>query len=261
MTPSIRIPILAANWKMNHLREEAIRYVDVLRQTALPTGVQVVIAPPFTLLSLLQERLQGTGILLAAQNLFWEPQGAFTGEISPRMLVDTGCRFVIVGHSERRQHFGETDAATRRKVRAALDHGVSPILCVGETLAQREAGQTLSVVEGQLQSGLQEVTPEEVPQVVIAYEPVWAIGTGWTATPETAQEVHGFIREWLQKRFGPERAQAVRIQYGGSVNPQNIGDLMAQPDIDGALVGGASLNPETFLSLVAAGVARKRRSS
>ena len=242
----MRTPILAANWKMYKTQAEALRFVAAfLPLVKDATAVEIVLAPPFTALARLSEALAGSNVALAAQNVNPEPQGAFTGEISPAMLADLGCRYAIVGHSERRSLFGEDDAFVARKAGALLERGIRPIVCVGETLAQREAGQTFSVIGGQLAGSLAGIPAERAPEVVIAYEPVWAIGTGRTATPAMAQEVHAFVREQLTSRFRAA-AQVMRIQYGGSVKPENVDDLMAQTDIDGALVGGASLDPEAF---------------
>jgi len=208
-----------------------------------------VLAPPFTSLTRVGEALAGSNVALAAQNVNPEAQGAFTGEVSAAMLADVGCRYAIVGHSERRSLYGEDDAFVASKARALLERGIRPIVCVGETLAQREAGQTFSLIGSQLAGSLAEIPAERAPEVVIAYEPVWAIGTGRTATPAMAQEVHAFVREQLAGRFRAA-AQVMRIQYGGSVKPENVDDLMAQADIDGALVGGASLDPEAFARIV-----------
>ena len=212
--------------------------------------VDVVVAPPFTALCAISERLKGTGIGLAAQNMHYESKGAFTGEVSPAMLKDAGCTHVIIGHSERRQYFCETDETVNRKVMAALSAGLVPIMCIGETLEQREAGKAFEVIEGQLAGGLKGLTAEQVGGLVLAYEPVWAIGTGRTATPDQAQEVHTFIRGWLKGKYGAETAEAVRIQYGGSVKPDNVSALMDKADIDGALVGGACLTADSFNKLV-----------
>jgi triosephosphate isomerase len=234
-------------------RPQARELIQGLRDRLLDkiSDVDVVVAPPFTALHVVGDVLAGTGWGLAAQNCFWEAEGAFTGEISPSMLGEMGCRFVILGHSERRQSFGETDDTVHRKLRAAFGHGLTPILCVGEALDQREAGQTMRVVEGQLEGALGGFLGGEAPEWVIAYEPIWAIGTGRTATPRQAQEVHAAIRNWLGDRFSLSRARATRILYGGSVKPENIDELMAQPDIDGALVGGASLKADSFARIVA----------
>jgi triosephosphate isomerase len=210
---------------------------------------QVVLAPPFTALPSVSAEIRGTSLILAAQNVHWEPKGAFTGEISISMLEDVGCGLVIIGHSERRQYFGETDASVNKRVRAVLNSALWPIVCIGETLADREAGIHQSKVAQQLAGGLDGLTRQSLLRIILAYEPVWAIGTGRTASPETAQEMHGYIRSWLSEKFG-DNALEVRILYGGSVKPENIDDLMRQPDIDGALVGGACLEAESFLRIV-----------
>ena len=246
----MRRPILAANWKMQKTRAEAVEFVEkFLPRIAGCDTADVVIAPPFTSLDCVAGALRGSGVALAAQNVNPEAAGAFTGEISPDMLVDLGCTYAIVGHSERRALYGEDDAFVAAKAQALLDRDIRPIVCVGETLAQREAGKTLGVVGDQLTGSLSQVPDERATEVVVAYEPVWAIGTGETATPEIAQEVHGFIRGQLAARFGAA-GDGMRIQYGGSVKPDNVDTLMAQPDIDGALVGGASLQPDTFSRIV-----------
>jgi len=246
----MRTPILAANWKMHKTQAEALRFVAAfLPLVKDATAVEIVLAPPFTSLTRVGEALAGSNVALAAQNVNPEAQGAFTGEVSAAMLADVGCRYAIVGHSERRSLYGEDDAFVASKARALLERGIRPIVCVGETLAQREAGQTFSLIGSQLAGSLAEIPAERAPEVVIAYEPVWAIGTGRTATPAMAQEVHAFVREQLAGRFRAA-AQVMRIQYGGSVKPENVDDLMAQADIDGALVGGASLDPEAFARIV-----------
>ncbi len=211
---------------------------------------EIGVAPPFVALSLVYERLKETNIQLGAQNCHWEKEGAFTGEVSPAMIADLGCRFVIIGHSERRQHFNESDEMLNKKLKAALSFRMVPIFCIGELLAQREAGKFQEVVKSQLQNGLVDLTEDDISHIIIAYEPVWAIGTGRTATPEIAQESHSFIRSVLTSTFGWQRAASVRILYGGSVKPDNIAGLMAQTDIDGALVGGASLDPPSFAGIV-----------
>ena len=249
--PGRRQPIIAANWKMNKTLEEARQFADnLLRRCPEPGAVEAVIAAPFTALSTLCERLRGTHFGLAAQDLFWEPAGAYTGEISPAMLVDAGCSHVIVGHSERRQGFGETDAMVDKKVSAALQAGLQPIVCIGETLDERQAGQTFDVLERQLLGSLASCAADAVSRIVMGYEPLWAIGTGLSAAPQQAQEAHGHLRKVLARRWGNEPAEAVRIQYGGSVNPGNITALMAEADIDGALVGGASLDVDSFIQLL-----------
>jgi triosephosphate isomerase len=222
-------------------------------------GCEVGIAPPFTALHPVRGALNGSRIGLAAQDVFWEPQGAWTGEVSAPMLAEVGCAYVIVGHSERRQHFGETDAQVNKKARAVLGAGLTPIVCVGELLAEREAGKTLDVVGRQVREGLAGLSADDAAKLVIAYEPVWAIGTGKTATPEQAQEVHAVIRTLLAGLFGARAADGIRIQYGGSVKPDNAADLMSRPDVDGALVGGASLKADDFAKIVAAASAASAR--
>lgn len=214
------------------------------------SSVEVVLGPPFTALSAVAEMVRGTGIGLAAQNVHYEPKGAYTGEVSAAMLKDAGCTHVIIGHSERRQYFGETDETVNRKLAAVLPAGMTPIVCVGETLIEREAGNAFSVIEAQLAGGLRDIGPKQMEKTVIAYEPVWAIGTGKTATPEQAQEVHAFIRGFIKKLHGEAIASAVRILYGGSVKPDNVRELMSMADIDGALVGGAALKADSFSALV-----------
>ena len=249
--PSGRQPVIAANWKMNKTLEEAGQFADnLLKQCSDPGAIEAVVAAPFTALSTLRSRLRETPFRLAAQDLFWEPAGAYTGEISAAMLVDVGCSHVIVGHSERRQGFGETDAMVDKKVAAALRAGLQPIVCLGETLDERQAGQTFGVLERQLRNSLASCPADAMPRVVLAYEPLWAIGTGVSATPQQAQEAHRHLRQSLAARWGSEAAAAVRIQYGGSVNPGNIAALMAEADIDGALVGGASLDVDSFIQLL-----------
>jgi triosephosphate isomerase len=211
--------------------------------------VEIVLAPPFTALAAVGAKLAGSNVALAAQNVHPEKQGAFTGEVAPGMLVELGCRYGIVGHSERRALFGESDAFVASKAAALLAHGIRPIVCVGETLEQREQGRTSAVVSGQLDGSLASIPAEKAEEIVIAYEPVWAIGTGKTATPELAQEVHALIRARLRSRFGAV-GDRIRIQYGGSVKPDNAAALLSQPDIDGALVGGASLEPDSFARII-----------
>jgi triosephosphate isomerase len=246
-----RLPFIAGNWKMNKTVAEAIDLVKRLKASLSGIeGVEVAVAPPFTALFAIRNELEGSPIRLAAQNLFWEEKGAFTGEIAPLMLKEVGCHYVILGHSERRQFFGETDETVNRKVGAALGQGLKVIFCIGETLKEREEGKTFAVIERQVPGGLKDIRKEEMNSVVIAYEPVWAIGTGKTATPEQAEEVHRFIRQKLGQLYSKEIAEGVRIQYGGSVTPENVKGLMGQENIDGALVGGASLKSETFSKIV-----------
>jgi triosephosphate isomerase len=242
---------MAANWKLHKTIAEARQFMAALvQQCPAPGPLDVVIAAPFTALAALQDALRATPFHLAAQDLFWENSGAYTGEVSAPMLVDAGCSYVIIGHSERRQHFGETDATVAKKVAAALQAGLRPIVCIGESLAQRQAGETFAVLERQVRHGLAACQSATMPQVVLAYEPLWAIGTGVTATPDQAQEVHGFLRTLLMQVWGESVAHTVCIQYGGSVRPENIAALMAEPDIDGALVGGASLDATTFAQIL-----------
>ncbi len=246
----MRRPIVAANWKMHKTVAEAVAFVEAFLPGAGELdGVDIVLAPPFVALDRVAQALAGSRVQLAAQNVHPEPKGAFTGEVAPAMLADLGCAYTIVGHSERRRLFGEIDEFVARKAEALLRHQIRPIVCVGESLEEREAGRTLDVLETQLHGSLARVPPDRAADVVIAYEPVWAIGTGRTATPEQAQEAHAFVRERLAKQMG-EAGRGIRIQYGGSVTPDNVYELMAQPDVDGALVGGASLDPERFLRIV-----------
>ena len=246
----MRRPIFAANWKMHKTAAEAAEFVEkFLPLVAGADAVDIVLAPTFTALDRVASGLRGSNVALAAQNVNPEEQGAFTGEIAPGMLTEFGCRYGIVGHSERRALYGETDAFIARKAAALFARDICPIVCIGETLEEREANRTLEVVGGQLAGSLAEVPEARATEVVVAYEPVWAIGTGKTATPQMAQEVHASIRSQLRQRFGAA-GDTIRIQYGGSVKPENVDTLMAQPDIDGALVGGAGLDPEAFARIV-----------
>lgn len=246
-----RTPIIAGNWKMNKTVSEAVALVRELKaQVADVNNVEIVVCPPFTALSAVAEEIKGTNIILGAQNCHWEEKGAYTGEISAPMLAEIGCRYVIIGHSERRQYFGETDELINRKARILYRFGLMPIICVGETLEQRTQGVMLKVVEQQVRGCLSGIPLDKMLTTVIAYEPVWAIGTGKTASPEDAQEVQGYIRQLLGELYGKDNAQQIRIQYGGSVTPENIQGLMAMPDIDGALVGGASLTADKFARIV-----------
>ncbi len=246
-----RRPLIAGNWKMYKTGPEAVDFVKALKPLVKgAAGVDIMIAPPFTALSLVAQEIQGTAIELGAQNLDWHTEGAYTGEIASGMLTAAGCRYVIIGHSERRQYFGETDENINRKIEAAAQAELIPVFCIGETEAQRDAGDTFSILDKQVQNGLKGQFLENLQSLVVAYEPVWAIGTGKTATKEQAQEVHAFLRQRFNELFGADFAQGLRILYGGSVKPSNIKDLMAMPDIDGALVGGASLDPDSFGQLV-----------
>jgi triosephosphate isomerase len=246
----MRKPFIAGNWKMNLLTAEAIELARAVVAAAEGLEVEVGIAPTYTAISAVGSVLKGSKVRLMAQNLFWEDKGAFTGEISAPMIEDLGCTHVIIGHSERRQFFGETDETVNRRLAAALKHGLVPIVCIGETLAEREANRTLQVLEAQVRGGLKGLTAAELKSLVVAYEPVWAIGTGKTAGKEQAQEAHAFIRQLLGRLYSKDFAAAVRIQYGGSVKPDNVKELMSMPDIDGALVGGAALKADSFIPLM-----------
>jgi len=242
---------IAGNWKMNTTREEAVKLTRAVKEKiAAGDEVDVGVCPPFTYLEAVVEAASGSPIIIGAQNVYFETKGAFTGEISPLMLKDIGCQRVIIGHSERRHILKETDEVVNRKVKASLEAELFPILCVGELLEEREAGKTRDVVKRHLQEGMKGVSQSNALRVVIAYEPVWAIGTGKTATPEQAQEVHAFIRALLEEMYGAGTAESMVIQYGGSVKPENALELLKQKDIDGALVGGASLKVESFAGII-----------
>ncbi len=246
----MRQPLIAGNWKMNKTASEGKALAQAIREGLRTDAVEVVLCPPFTAIPAVHAALHGSAIHVGAQNMHWEDAGAFTGEISPVMLKEW-CHYVIIGHSERRQYFHEDDEMIRRKVAAAIRHGLIPILCVGETLAQREAGETGAVVAAQTRRALEGLTPEQVAGLVIAYEPVWAIGTGRAATGADAEEViQRWVRGTLAELFGAETAQQVRVLYGGSVTPENIVEFVCRPSIDGALVGGASLKAESFLGII-----------
>ena len=246
-----RMPLIAGNWKMHTTVVDGCRLaLEVAKGWQSKDDRQVLVAPPYTILSEVAHVLEGSGVLVASQNVCWEAKGAFTGEISPTMVRDAGGSVAIVGHSERRQLFGESDAMVNRRLRGALAFGLLGILCIGETLEEREKGDTMAVLARQLEQGLAEVTAEDMARVVVAYEPVWAIGTGKTASKEQAQEAHAFIRGVLDKKYEKSVARQTRILYGGSVKPSNVDDLMAQPDIDGALVGGAALEAESFVRII-----------
>jgi len=246
-----RRPLIAGNWKMYKTGEEAVDFVNTLKGTVADVSdVDIMIAPPFTALTHLSPITNNPNIGLGAQNIYWEQKGAYTGEISPAMLKSAGCQYVIIGHSERRQYFEETDQEINKKIDAAANAGLIPVFCIGETESQRDANETFSILDKQIKNGLEGLLSEKLKSLVVAYEPVWAIGTGKTATKEQAQEVHEFVRNWFAKQFGPDFAQGLRILYGGSVKPSNVNDLMAMNDIDGALVGGASLDPDSFSQLV-----------
>jgi triosephosphate isomerase len=247
----MRVPLIAGNWKMFKTVQEAVAFVNALKGTLKDvSGVDIIVGPPFTALHAVAEAARDTNIGVAAQDLYWEKEGAFTGEISAAMVKEAGAAFAIIGHSERRRLFGETDAGVNRKVLAALGVGLTPIVCIGETLEEREGNQTLAVLDRQLKDGLDRLAGGQVAGMVIAYEPVWAIGTGRNATAAQAGEAHAHIRTRLRQWFGADAADGCRILYGGSVKPDNIRDLIAEPDVDGALVGGASLDIRSFAAIV-----------
>lgn len=251
MVPEMRKPLVVGNWKMNGTISESIKLVTAIKNLLMEhSHIQVAVAPPFTALYSVSIALADTNILLVGQNLFWEDEGPYTGEVSGLFLKDVGCQFVMVGHSERRQHFGETDQVVGQKVQAALKSDLTPIVCVGEVLEDREKGKTFEVIEGQLKIAFREVAIHDFEELVVAYEPVWAIGSGKTATPGEAGEAHHFIRTWLTKYFDAPTANRIKILYGGSVNPEVAPVLMKQTHVDGLLVGGASLNAEAFAQIV-----------
>lgn len=246
----MRQPIIAGNWKMNMTVTEATMLVEALKPLVADAACEVVLCPPFTAISTVADLVEDTHIAVGAQNMYHAESGAYTGEISPEMLVDCGVKYVIVGHSERRELFKETNKCVNAKIKLALAHGLSPIMCVGETLKQRESGETIAHIHDQLEQGLSGISPEDMVSIVIAYEPIWAIGTGRTATPEQAGEVCESIRQKILDLYGEEVAESVRIQYGGSVKGSNAKEILGQPHIDGALVGGASLVADDFAAIV-----------
>ncbi len=247
----MRRPIIAGNWKMNKTIDEAVDIaVGLKRKFYTFSDADIVICPPFTALSKVNDQILDSSIMLGAQDMYWEGSGAFTGEISPNMLKDAGCRYVIAGHSERRNIFGETDEEVNKKIKVILKHGMVPIMCIGEKLEERDNGTTFEILEKQLTRGLDGIAKEDVTRLIVAYEPIWAIGTGRTATPQQAQEAHKFIRDFIERSYDRESAVKIRIQYGGSVKPDNIAQLMTQEDVDGALVGGASLDVNSFTEIV-----------
>jgi triosephosphate isomerase (TIM) len=248
---SSRRALIAGNWKMYKTAGEAVDFLQkFLPQVSDVTHRDIMIAPAFTALEAAAALLKGSGVSLGAQDVFWEAEGAYTGQVSPRMLSAVGCRYAIIGHSERRQFFGETDDTVNRKIRAAIKADLIPVMCVGETEKEREARQTFSILDKQIKDGLKMLAAADLNSLVIAYEPVWAIGTGKTATAVQAEEAHAFIRSLVEKLFGAGLAASVRILYGGSVKPENASELMAKANIDGALVGGASLNTDSFAKIV-----------
>jgi triosephosphate isomerase len=247
----MRIPVIAGNWKMHNNIQESLDLVRELKSNVSDVEkVEIIVAPVYTALGAVAAELKNTNILVAAQNVFWEEKGAFTGEVAPGMLKDVGCSHVIIGHSERRQYFSETDETVNKRIKAALSAELTPIVCVGETLEEREAEKTFAVIDRQIKEGLIDLSSNDMEKAVIAYEPVWAIGTGKTATPDQAQAVHLYIRQLIARTFDKEIADLIRILYGGSVKPENVDQLMAQEDIDGALVGGASLKADSFARIV-----------
>ena len=249
----MRKPIITGNWKLNKTINLAVNFVDELQSLVVDEDkVEIVVAPVFTALSAVAVALRETRIGLSAQDLYWEESGAFTGEVSAGLLRDAGCDYVIVGHSERRQYFGENNKIVNKKVKAALDAHLTPIICVGEHLIERQAGKTEVVIQDHVEGAIEGLSADQLLKSVIAYEPVWAIGTGEVATPDQAQEVHKHVRQLLTEKYSEEVANQIRIQYGGSVKPANALDLLSQPDVDGALVGGASLEAESFAGIIAA---------
>ena len=249
----MRTPIVVGNWKMNRTVSEAVALVEeIKKELAGVSEVEVGVCPPFTALDAVGKVLAGSSIGLGGQNMHWEPEGAFTGEVSAEMLLTSGCRYVILGHSERRAYFDEANETVNKRLVAALDAGLSPIVCVGETLDQREPGITAQVVEDHVSGALVGLSSEAVGKIVLAYEPVWAIGTGLTATPDQAQEVHALIRALLERLYDASTSAGVRVQYGGSVKPENAAELFAQSDIDGGLIGGAALQADSFVAIIEA---------
>jgi len=250
----MRKTIIAGNWKMYKTIGEAIELANSLKRELFElnnqSNIEIVICPPFTALSEVSEIISDSVLQLGAQDTYWQDEGAFTGEVSPLMLKDAGCKFVIIGHSERRQYFSETNASVNKKIKAVLKHDLTPIVCVGEDLIERERGETFKILDDHIQNGLKDITNDDILKIVVAYEPVWAIGTGKTATPAQAQEAQKYIRNLLKNMYNSDISNMIRIQYGGSVKPENIAALISEPDIDGALVGGASLSVGTFAEIV-----------
>jgi len=247
----MRKPIIAGNWKLNKTIKEALELAGGIKENVVGIkDVDIVVGPVFTALSEVGKLVAGSNVGLSAQNLYWEESGAFTGEVSATLLKDAGCQYVIIGHSERRQYFNETNETVNKKIKAALAIGLTPIVCVGENLEERESEKTFDVVKDHVENSLKGFSAEETKKMVIAYEPVWAIGTGKTATPDQAQEVHAFIRKLLKEMHNESVAESIRLQYGGSVKPDNIKDLISQKDIDGALVGGAGLKVDSFVGII-----------
>ncbi len=251
MNISNRKPFIAGNWKLNKTIPEAVTLAKKIKKAVKKeTEVEIVLIPPFTALNEVKKSLSQSKILLGAQDVFWEDKGAYTGEVSPSMIRDAGCDFAVVGHSERRQYFGDTNENVNKKIKAALSQGLFTIMCIGETLKERESKNTMDRVKSQLQEGLKEINLDQVRNIIIAYEPIWAIGTGRTATPEQAEEVHGYIREQLAEMYGKETSSYGIIIYGGSVKPENAFSLIKEKNINGALVGGASLKADSFVEII-----------
>jgi triosephosphate isomerase len=247
----MRTPVIAGNWKMNKTVAEAVALASEIKEkVAGVENVKIIVCPVFTAVKSVADVLKGTNVKVGAQDMYWETSGAFTGEVSGEMLLEAGAEYVIIGHSERRQYFGETNETVNKKLKKALSIGLKPIVCIGETLADREAGNTEAVVEKQVREGFVGLTAEEMKGTIIAYEPVWAIGTGKTATADQAEAVHAFVRNLVAQLWDKETADAVVIQYGGSMKPENVASLLAQPDIDGGLIGGAALKADSFEKLV-----------
>jgi triosephosphate isomerase len=250
MTISNEKPFIAGNWKMYKTISEAVEIVKALKQASPDlTEAELVVIPPFTALNDVKKTIEGSTVQLGAQNFHWEEKGAFTGEISAPMIKDAGCRYIVIGHSERRQYFSETDETVNKKIKAALTHDLIPIMCIGESLDEKEKEKTMEKIESQLNGGLEGMGQEEMRRIIIAYEPIWAIGTGLTATPSQAEEVHGFIRDKLAEKYGNESASCAIILYGGSVKPANTYELLKEKNINGALVGGASLEADSFIQI------------
>ena len=247
----MRRPVIAGNWKMNKTIAQALELVNNLKREVVDVeAADIVVVPPYTALSDVSDLIVDSNISLGAQDLFWEEKGAFTGQISAAMIKEAGAKYVVIGHSERRKYFSETDETVNKKIKTALANELTAIVCVGETLEERQADKTLEVIKTQLEGGLRGLGEQALSRIVLAYEPVWAIGTGKTATPEIAQEVHGFIRKWIIDNYSDQTADSLRILYGGSVKPDNAKELMAQADIDGSLVGGASLDSNSFAGII-----------
>ncbi|MCJ7579346.1 MAG: triose-phosphate isomerase [Candidatus Aminicenantes bacterium] len=255
MTTANKKPFIAGNWKLNKTVSEALEFVTSLKEACLGiTGAEIVAIPPYTALYPMSSLIKDSPIKLGAQNFFWEDSGAYTGEISVDMLLDVGCSYGVIGHSERRQYFGETNETVNKKIQAALSHRLTPIFCMGESLQERESGKTMEKIESQILEGLEDIGAEDFRKIVFAYEPIWAIGTGLTATPDQAEDVHRFIRNILAEKYGNDLSSCAIILYGGSVKPDNTFSLLSEKDINGALVGGASLKADSFAEIIKEGI-------